>query len=131
MTNTPNNAIPVAWLRPLTPGYKIPLWRWILLPASAIMLKRNRGVWVSGGLQLSESELIFAQAKGLGLSRTPPASWSLPLSDITGLTVHKGIASETLELIYRGQPVKIMTVRAETFIAELRAATGLQDLPHN
>jgi hypothetical protein len=125
MTNSPNNAIPVAWLRPISPDYKIPLWRWLLLPASALMLKRNRGVWVSGALQLTETGLVFAQAKGLGLSKTPPAAWTIPFEEITAISVSKGMASDTLLLTYKDQPVKIMTVRADSFIAQLRTAVRL------
>lgn len=113
-------SIPVSWLRPLPRDYEIPVWRWILLPASAFMLRRNKGVWVSGTLQLTASELRFTQSKGIG--RAQPASWSIPLAEITAAPVRKGMASETLEIAYKGETVQIMTVRADDFIARLHAA---------
>lgn len=116
--------IPVAWLRPFPPDYQIPVWRWIILPASAIMLRRNKGVWVSGSLELDENSLRFAQSKGVLPSRNQPVAWSVPLSDISSVGTSKGIASETLEIHYTGGAIKIMTVRAQDFIAGLQAAIG-------
>lgn len=113
---------PIAWLRPMPEGYKIPLWRWLLLPATALMLKRNRGVWVSGALKLMPDSVHFTQAQMMKSSRVPPQEWVIPLKDINDITMQKGIASETIEIHYTGGKLKLMSVRSDDFIAQIRQA---------
>lgn len=120
--STDTAPIPVAWLRPFPPDYQIPVWRWIILPASAFMLRRNKGVWISGSLEFDETSLRFAQSKSVLPSRNQPLAWSVPLGDISSVGTRKGVASETLEIHYTGGTIKIMTVRAQDFIASLQAA---------
>lgn len=112
---------PVAWLQPMPEGYQIPLWRWILLPATALMLKRNRGVWVSGELMLFPGKIRFAQSKMMK-TRSGGTQWKLSLAKVTDITRQKGIASETIELHSTGGTLKLMTVRSDEFIAQLKQA---------
>jgi len=112
---------PVAWLRPMPEGFKIPIWRWILLPATALMLKRHGGVWISGEASLFHDKLVFAQSRMIR-SRTPAVQWALPLPEISDVIVRKGIASETIELHQPNRIVKLMSVRSEEFVARLREA---------
>jgi len=117
-------SVPAAWLRPLPDGYEIPLWRWVVLPATTIMLKRNAGVWVNGTLDLLPESLRFTQTR---LSKAkPPETWTLPLADISDVDVEKGLASEKIELRRAGRPVKLMAVRSAEFVALLRQAAFAQ-----
>lgn len=116
------NQIPVSWLRPLPEGYKIPIWRWVLLPATAIMLKRQGGVWMSGALEITEDELRFSQTHMVKSARTPAIRWGIKLADISAINVQPGMVSETLQVEYSAGSVKFMTVRAGEFIERLRAA---------
>jgi hypothetical protein len=110
---------PVAWLQPMPQGFKIPIWRWILLPATALMLKRNGGVWISGEVSLFDDQIVFAQSRMIK-SRSPAAQWALPLPEIGDVIVRKGIASETIELHQPSRIVKLISVRSEEFVARLR-----------
>jgi len=113
---------PVAWLQPIPEGYKIPIWRWILLPATALMLKRNKGVWVSGELKLLADSIQFTQTRMIKSARNPGIDWKLPLADIRNITTSKGVASETLEFEHDTGTIKFMTVRSEEFVAKVRQA---------
>ncbi|KQX35725.1 hypothetical protein ASD04_13190 [Devosia sp. Root436] len=122
MTETATVAsIPAAWLRPLPQGHKIPFWRWIVLPATTLMLKRNGGVWMSGTLTLAEGNLQFTQTR-LTKSRNPPASWTIPLAEIADIGVEKRMASERIDIAHASGPIKLMSVRSEDFVAQLRQA---------
>jgi len=112
---------PVAWLQPMPDGYKIPLWRWILLPATALMLKRNQGVWVSGELMLFPDRIQFVQSKMIK-TRSGGTQWELSLAKVIDITKQKGIASETIEIHSTGGTLKLMTVRSDDFIAQLNQA---------
>jgi hypothetical protein len=116
------NQIPVSWLRPLPEGYKIPIWRWVLLPATAIMLKRQGGVWMSGTLEIGDEELRFAQSQMVKSARNPAINWGIKLADISSINVASGMVSDTLQVEYSGGSVKFMTVRAGDFVSRLRAA---------
>lgn len=120
--STPVAAIPVAWLKPLPDGYKIPAWRWIVLPATTIMLKRNGGVWISGMLALLNDEVHFTQTKLTKSTRTPPAQWSVALADIANVSLEKGLASEKIEILYARGSIKLMSVRSLDFVALLQQA---------
>lgn len=124
MTQTFPAPIPAAWLRPLPEGYKIPLWRWIILPAGALMLRRNGGVWVNGALALTGDGLQFTQTRMIKRAGAQPPGWTLPLARISNIEVVKGLASETLLVHHSGTAARLMTVRAEDFIASLRNAIG-------
>lgn len=119
---SPVAALPVAWLRPLPQGYVIPLWRWLILPATAFMLKRNGGVWVSGELKLMPSRLEFSQSRLIKSSRIPPMQWSIPLDGVSDVAVKKGITSETVEIRHPGETIKLMTARSADFLAKLDQA---------
>lgn len=124
MTNTtPANSIPVSWLQPLPEGYKIPIWRWILLPATALMLKRQNGVWRNGTLHLDSDKLRFEQARLVKSAQGAPG-WSIPLGDISGISFTPGTLSERLELSTKDTQIRFMTVRAEPFVDRLRAAVA-------
>ncbi|MDI6025621.1 hypothetical protein QBK99_05310 [Corticibacterium sp. UT-5YL-CI-8] len=113
---------PVAWLRPLPADYRTPLWRWILLPASALLLKRNGGVWLNGELRLMVDHLLYVESKLIKSPKSPPATWRIELDEIADITLKKGMASETLEIEVFGKSVKLMTVRSEGFVEQIRAA---------
>lgn len=115
---------PVAWLRRTPAGYTIPVWRWILLPATALMLKRNGGVWMTGDLELTADELRFTRAKAVKLASTPMESWALAVSDIVNVHVHKGLASETLLIEHAGGTEKLLTARSGGFVEQLRSVIG-------
>ena len=117
----PVASIPAAWLKPFPDSYKIPFWRWIVLPATTIMLKRNGGVWLSGTLLLQGGKLNFTQAR-LGKSRNPPDSWTISLADVADISVDKRLASERIELRHSRGPIRLMAVRSADFVAQLRQA---------
>src|SRR5690606_12787717 len=117
-------SVPAAWLKPLPDGYEIPLWRWVVLPATTIMLKRNAGVWVNGTLDLLPESLRFTQTR---LTKAkPPETWALPLTDISAVDVENGFASEKIEVRRAGRSIKLMAVRSAEFVALLRQATFSQ-----
>ncbi|WP_152564345.1 hypothetical protein [Neorhizobium vignae] len=122
MTGPKTYTIPAAWLTPLPADYKIPLWRWILLPASAWMLSRNGGQWVGGEFSIRLSAVHFAR-KGL-IKTGRPAEWSIPFARIHGISSKKGIASEIIEIHHTDGKTKIMSVRAEEFIELLRVSVS-------
>lgn len=113
---------PVAWLQPLPEGYKISILRWILLPATALMLKRNKGVWVSGELRLLPDSIQFVQSRLVKSARRPGIEWKLPLADIRDITTSKGVASETVTVEYATGSLKLITVRSEDFVNQIRQA---------
>ena len=122
MTETaPVAAIPAAWLKPLPNGYAIPLWRWIVLPATTFMLKRNGGAWISGTLMLQGDNLNFMQTR-LGKSRNPPDSWTISLADVADISVDKRLASDRIELRYSRGAIRLMAVRSGDFVAVLQQA---------
>ena len=122
MTETASvTAIPAAWLKPLPANYKIPLWRWIVLPATTLMLKRNGGVWLSGTLSLATDNLQFVQTH-LTKSRIPPDSWSIPLAEIADIGVEQRMASERVDIRHARGSIKLMLVRSADFVAQLRRA---------
>lgn len=121
-TETSSTSIPAAWLKRLPEGYAIPIWRWLLLPATAIMLKRQGGVWISGTLTLAGEELRFSQNKLIKSSRVPPEAWTLSLADITDVVLAKGFASETLEIHAPAGVVKLMTARSAEFVDKVKQA---------
>lgn len=124
LTNTtPANSIPVSWLQPMPEGYKIPLWRWILLPATVLMLKRQKGVWRNGTLHLDDEKLRFEQTR-LIKSAQGASGWSIPLGDISDISFTPGTLSERLEISTRNIQVRFMTVRAEPFVERLKAAVA-------
>lgn len=120
------SSIPVAWLKPMPEGYRIPLWRWLLVPATALMLKRNRGVWISGTLSLTDDDLHYVQSKAIKTKSTLLEEWTVPLDQITDLTVTPGFASETLAVTYMGETHRLMAARSGEFVAELRGALARQ-----
>lgn len=117
-----SSSIPIAWLKPVPEGYQIPLWRWVLVPATVLMLKRNGGVWISGTLSLTDGELHFLQSKAIKTKSTPLEEWTVPLGEITDLTVAPGFASETLRITHSGGTHQLMTARSDDFVAGLRKA---------
>ena len=122
MTETASvTAIPAAWLKPLPASYKIPLWRWIVLPATTLMLKRNGGVWLSGTLSLATDNLQFVQTR-LTKSRIPPDSWSIPLAEIADIGVEQRMASERVDIRHSRGTIKLMLVRSADFVAQLQQA---------
>ena len=116
------DALPAAWLRPLPEGYTIPIWRWMLLPATAIMLRRYRGVWITGELRLTPDHVSFTQAKMIKSATRPPEAWNIPLESISNVAVQKGMMSETIEIRFSGGTVKLMTARSSEFVARLNQA---------
>lgn len=122
MTETASvTAIPAAWLKPLPASYKIPLWRWIVLPATTLMLKRNGGVWLSGTLALADGQLSFTQTR-LTKSRVPPDSWSISLAEIADIGVEQRMASERVDIRHSRGTIKLMLVRSADFVARLQQA---------
>lgn len=117
----PVASIPAAWLKPMPAGYKIPLWRWIVLPATTFMLKRNAGMWVNGTLVLAAEDVRFAQTK-LIKSRNPPDMWAVSLADIADVSVEKALASERVEIRHSRGTAKLMLVRSMDFVALLQQA---------
>lgn len=118
---TPVAKLPIAWLRELPEGYQIPLWRWILLPFAAWMLKRTGGVWISGELRLMQSRIEFVPSR-LIKSRGPSETWMIQLQDIEDVDVQKGIASERLKLRHDGRSTTLMAARSAEFVAQLTRA---------
>ncbi|MHA6692579.1 hypothetical protein [Devosia sp. A449] len=114
--------IPVAWLKPLPDGYKIPVWRWIVLPATTILLKRNGGVWMNGTLALLANDLSFTQTRLTKSTRTPPVQWVVPLANIAKVSLEKGLASEKIEIQHARGSIKLMSVRSFDFVALLQQA---------
>lgn len=121
-TETPVASIPAAWLKPLPDGYTIPTWRWILLPATALMLKHYGGVWVSGDLRLQSTDVVFTQAKAIKLASASPEVWTIPLNGISDVEVTKGIASETIRIHHSGRTARLMTARSSEFVETLNQA---------
>ena len=126
MNPQPTVTLPAAWLRPLPTGQTIPIWRWVLLPATTLMLKRYGGVWVSGEMMLLPGSLRFAQSRLVKSSRTPPAAWSIPLEAISDVAVQKGVMSETIEIRHGDTLTKMMTARSADFVAQLNQAISSQ-----
>ena len=124
MTANSPTSIPCAWLKPFPEGYKIPVWRWFVVPASALMLRRNGGVWVSGQLTLADDGLVFTQTRAINLSKAPVESWTIPLPTISDISLSQRFASDTLALTHGDFTTRIMTVRATDFIARLRQAVA-------
>ena len=121
MTKPPSaSSIPVAWLKPIPEGYRIPLWRWLLVPATVLMLKRSGGVWISGTLSLTDGSLHFTQTKAIKTKSMQLEEWSVPIGEITDLTVAPGFASETLRITHSGGTHKLMAARSDDFVAGLR-----------
>ncbi len=123
MNEPKTHMIPAAWLSPLPADYKIPFWRWILLPTSAWMLHRSRGQWVGGEFSIRSNDVHFAQKGLIKVGKT--VEWSLPLTQIHSIDTKKGFASETIEIRHTDGLTKIMTVRAEQFIDLLRTAISM------
>jgi hypothetical protein len=119
-----NTKIPAAWLKPTPSGYQIPLWRWVLLPATTYMLKKRGGVWMNGDLAIDEAELRFTQVTAIKLSKLPAASWTIALSDISNVEMVQGMASETLSIAHLGGVEKLLTARSREFVDHLRRVTG-------
>ena len=123
MTSQPSaSSIPVAWLKPIPEGYRIPLWRWLLVPATVLMLKRSGGVWISGTLSVEDGDLHFVQTKAIKTKSMQLEEWTVPLDDITDLTVAPGFASETLRITHSLGTHKLMAARSDDFVANLRNA---------
>lgn len=101
-------------------GHRIPLWRWLLLPATALMLKHQGGVWMNGTLELTGEDLRFAPVRLIKSAKSPPESWSIPLGQISDVTTVKGIASETIEVHHAIGVAKFMTAKSGTFVEELK-----------
>ena len=120
-----SNSIPVSWLQPLPEGYRIPIWRWILLPATALMLKRQNGVWINGTLELLNDEIRFSQSRLVkSKAKSNGASWSVPFKEIADVSLKPGTLSEILEIEAKGVRIKMMTVRAGEFVERLKAAVA-------
>ena len=123
----PIASIPVAWLKPIPASYRIPIWRWVLLPASTFMLKRRNGVWMSGTLTLTATELRFTQSQMIKTARAAtPETWSLPIENISRAIVSRGMASETIDVHHSNGVAKLMTARAGSFIDQLQSAIPVQ-----
>ncbi|MBP2562148.1 hypothetical protein J2857_004939 [Neorhizobium galegae] len=123
MTRTTTITIPAAWLNPLPSDFKIPTWKWILLPTSAWMLSRNRGYWVGGEFSLRADDVHFVQK---GVLKSPRAAeWTLTLSAIDDVAFKKGFASDLIAVHHGGQVTKIMSVRSDEFFTALKAAVAL------
>lgn len=119
---TATASLPVAWLKPIPKDYQIPMWRWVLLPATAFMLKRSGGVWINGTLHLTAIDLSFTQVKAIKTSRTMFETWSIPLTTITDVAHTKGVASETIEIRHPEGVAKLMTARSGNFVVQLQSA---------
>lgn len=118
---SPVRSIPCAWLRPLPAGYRIPLWRWLLLPAVTLMMKRSKGSWVSGNLDLLPDEVRFSQVKAK-LSRTPAIAFSISLRDILSVDLTSAFASERLTLHTATRSATFLVVKSSDFVADLKQA---------
>jgi hypothetical protein len=119
-----NTRIPAAWLKLAPTGYQIPLWRWLVLPASTFVLKKRGGVWTNGDLAIEGEELRFTQVTALKLSKLPTLSWTIPLSEISGVETSKGMASETLSITHQRGVEKLLTARSQDFVDHLRTVIG-------
>ena len=119
---TPFAVIPVAWLKSLPADYKIPVWRWLVLPATTIMLKRRGGAWVSGNLELRSDSLRFVQTKLTKGSPGAVASWTIALSSMGNIDVTSGLASESIAIEHADGVVKLLAVRSAEFVDLLRQA---------
>lgn len=116
------SSIPVAWLKPIPEGYRIPLWRWLLVPATVLMLKRSGGVWISGTLSVEDGDLHFMQTRAIKTKSMQLEEWTVPLGEISDLTVAPGLASETLRITHSTGVHKLMAARSDDFITGLRKA---------
>lgn len=122
-TDTP---LPAAWLQPISEDYKIPFWRWILFPATTIMLKRSGGKWINGTLQLVDGKVRFTQTTLTKSKRNPPQSWTIALADIYDVVMTKGMASEKIDIRYSGGVIKLMTLQSAGFVDQVQQAIALQ-----
>lgn len=122
--NQPHNtaSIPVSWLRRMPEGYKQPLWRWILLPASALMVRHYGGTWSSGVLELRETALFFTPTKASALFTRGLTAWQIPFGDIRDVEFNRGAASETILIHHTHGTEKILSARSEPFFNALREA---------
>lgn len=130
-TAAPLATIPVSWLKRTPPGYSLPIWRWILLPATALMLKYYGGVWINGDLRLSKDAIGFIQTKAVPIASKSLEAWSVPLREVSAVTLSKGTVSDTIEIHHPGGVHKLMSARSEQFVAQVRAAlpSGTADGP--
>lgn len=119
----PIQSIPCAWLQPLPAGFRIPLWRWLLLPAVTWMIKRSNGTWVSGNLDLSSDDLRFSQVKA-GRKREPAIAFSFPLRDILSIELTPAFASERLTIHTATRSATFLVVKSSDFVADLRHQLG-------
>lgn len=107
------DTIPAVWLHRFHPGYKLPLWRWILLPATTFMFHRNQGVWVSGNLQAGEEGLTFAPVK---LSANKSATtWTLQWSEIHDIAFAPGIAMDRITIRHETGTHSLQSARSGPF----------------
>lgn len=116
----PIASLPAAWLRPLSKDYRIPLWRWLLLPGISYMAKRNGGTWVNGTIALFDAEIRFAQGKVIGAGT--PLSFAIPLDGRVNVGVRPAMASERLIVERDGVEAVFMLVRGKQFVDEVRRA---------
>lgn len=120
----PVATIPGAWLKPLPKGYKFPMWRWIVLPATTIALRKNGGAWVNGKFDLLDDRLQFTQT---GLSKNPgrnALTWGVLLTDIHAVSARKGFGCEIIDVSYAGGALKLMGVKSLDFVARLQQAVA-------
>lgn len=121
MSEQAADVIPAAWLRTAPPGYRLPVWRWILLPATALLFKMYGGSWVNGQLQLTADSLNFIQTR-TPLSRGPALNWSIKLDDITDVGFGKAMASERIIVAHAGGTATLMVLRSQDFAEKIRRA---------
>lgn len=120
----PNSGIPVSWLRRVPEGYRQPLWRWFILPASALMVRHYGGAWVSGVLQIGDTGLLFSPNKASAFLGKGVIPWQLPFSDIAEVDFKRGKISETILIRHRTGTEKILSARSEPFFHQLQAAVA-------
>lgn len=95
------------------------------MPATALMLKRQNGVWINGTLELLNDEIRFSQSRLVkSKAKSNGASWSVPFNEIADVSLKPGTLSEILEIEAKGVRIKMMTVRAGEFVERLKAAVA-------
>lgn len=119
---TASESIPAVWLRKFPPGYKLPLWRWILLPATTFMFHRNQGVWVSGNLQASAEGLDFAPTKMTASANKTAATWSLRWADIHEIDFTQGVAMDRIAIRHANGTYALQGARSSAFFERAKEA---------
>jgi hypothetical protein len=118
--NETKSVLSAAWLKPMPKGYKIPLWRWIFLPALTVMLKRDGGSWVMGEVTATADTLSFGQTAKTKTKSGPGEAWELNFAEISEVTLKGGMAQDRITITHSEGTKTLIAIKAADFVAQLQ-----------